>query len=500
MKMDLKINVIVILLQHVLVGLIGCIGNVFVLVVYLKRLKDNEISTLFILYLAITDLTCCLLLMPINCFIEMSDLKTSSDFLCKFHTFLIISNITYSCFLMTLVAVERYFSIIWPLHTIINKSRAKYLAFILFILCLFVAVLGSLGVGIYHKGTIFNDIESSKNISNGSVLDESYSFNHYKNLSENTSYSWERTDECFHNDLIINRKAFAIISLIQNSLPVICFFIIFILYAIIYISVVKRRRMKQDRDIYYNKIVTRSKQFTKVIETKGINGKQPYLDPLNCNNNNNNSDNASNTSLNNLYVKSSPKSPNLIIQYSFEKSSINMDSIDFYNRKNSKEFIKTKDSEEEMSKMIPKNRIPKKNLDLDDSPKKMKNIVADSVTDISHVSPGHDKPLNGCIENTKIQILNNNNNTSLNNNILMANIKTAFMLFIVTLIMAIVFTPALLISFGAIEYNPIYWNLFFISNAGNPIVYSFLNENFRNSLKIVLCSTLVKNQRNIRKP
>ena len=72
------------------------------------------------------------------------------------------------------------------------------------------------------------------------------------------------------------------------------------------------------------------------------------------------------------------------------------------------------------------------------------------------------------------------------------------MLFVVTALMAIVFTPALLISFGVIEYNPIYWNLFFISNAGNPIVYSFLNANFRNSLKTVLkCSTL--NQRNRRR-
>ena len=399
----------------------------------MRRLKENEISTLFILYLAITDLTCCLLLMPLNCFIEMSDLKTSSDFLCKFHTFLNISNITYSCFLMTLVAVERYFSIIWPLHTIITKSRAKYLAFILFILCLLVAVLGSLGVGIYHQATSFNDLlESSKNTTNASLIDDSYSFNHYKNISENASFSWERTNECFHNDLIINREAFAIISLIQNSLPVICFLIIFILYAIIYFSVVKRRRMKQDRDIYYNKIVTRSKQFTKVI---GENGK--FLEPSN-HNNFKNSENVSNMSLNSFYVKSSPKSPNLMIQFSFDKSSIHVDSIDFYNRANSKELIKTKndEEEEEMSKMIPKrvetnnsinknDPVPKINLKLDDSPKKSKNIATDSVTDISHILPTtpNDKPLNGgCIENIKIQ---NNTQTSLiNNSILMANIKT----------------------------------------------------------------------------
>ena len=62
-------------------------------------------------------------------------------------------------------------------------------------------------------------------------------------------------------------------------------------------------------------------------------------------------------------------------------------------------------------------------------------------------------------------------------------VKTVFMLFVVSLIMAIVYTPALLISFGYIPYNPLFWNLVYINNAANPLVYSFLNSNFRKSLK-----------------
>lgn len=67
--------------------------------------------------------------------------------------------------------------------------------------------------------------------------------------------------------------------------------------------------------------------------------------------------------------------------------------------------------------------------------------------------------------------------------VLLANLKTAFMLFVVTLIMAIVYTPPLLTSLHIIDYNPIHWNIIYINNAANPIVYSFLNYNFRKNLK-----------------
>ena len=522
--MDLTTSVII-LLQHVLVGLIGCVGNLFVLFVYLKRLKENEISTLFILYLAITDLTCCFLLMPINCYFEMINMRVPFDFLCKFHTFLNISNITYSCFLMTLVAVERYFSIIWPMHGIINKTRAKSLAFILFVLCLLFAMLGSLAVGIYHQGTIFTfkELENSTNGTNRSDFNELSSFNHYKNISENASYSWERA-ECFPNDMIINREAFGYIRLVQNSLPVICFCIIFILYATIYISVTKRRRMKQDRDIYYKKIVTRSKLFTKVLTNcDGRNvAKQTLFEPSNknnnCNNNNYISRNASNTSLTNLNnSKSSQKSTtsskqNNLLTHDlvFDKNFIQMEQLDFCNNENLKENVPLT-SNKEMLKTDETNNEPLAGEKMSsfkenkyDSSKKLNQITTDSCTDVSHVSPAHEAKAN---DNEQIEKGRNcitfgptNNQTLINNSILMANIKTAFMLFIVTVIMAIAFTPALLISFGVIKYDPIHWNLYFISNAANPIVYSFLNANFRNSLKTVLYSALRKRRENIRRP
>lgn len=79
-------------------------------------------------------------------------------------------------------------------------------------------------------------------------------------------------------------------------------------------------------------------------------------------------------------------------------------------------------------------------------------------------------------ENAQIIHIKNNHN-------LLANLKNAFMLFVVTIIMAFVYTPAILTSLGFIRYNPIHWNMIYINNAANPIVYSFMNKKFRMTLR-----------------
>ena len=77
----------IILSQHILISLVGGIGNLLVLLVYRKKLRDTQIITFLICQLAIVDLICCLVLIPINCFNELNDQETT-NFMCRFHTFL----------------------------------------------------------------------------------------------------------------------------------------------------------------------------------------------------------------------------------------------------------------------------------------------------------------------------------------------------------------------------------------------------------------------------
>ncbi|KAH9510232.1 hypothetical protein Btru_042512, partial [Bulinus truncatus] len=69
---------------------------------------------------------------------------------------------------------------------------------------------------------------------------------------------------------------------------------------------------------------------------------------------------------------------------------------------------------------------------------------------------------------------------------LMANIKTAFMLFIVTLVFIVAFLPALLMANKIIPINLIVFYGYFIYNVANPFIYAFMNQTFRDDLKKII--------------
>ncbi|XP_060565602.1 cholecystokinin receptor-like [Ruditapes philippinarum] len=67
-----------------------------------------------------------------------------------------------------------------------------------------------------------------------------------------------------------------------------------------------------------------------------------------------------------------------------------------------------------------------------------------------------------------------------------ANIKTALMLSIVALTYLIAFLPAWLMALKVIPMNVIVFYMYFTYNVANPIIYAFLNQNFRNHLGTLL--------------
>lgn len=66
---------------------------------------------------------------------------------------------------------------------------------------------------------------------------------------------------------------------------------------------------------------------------------------------------------------------------------------------------------------------------------------------------------------------------------LFRNIKSAAILFVVAVVYILVFTPVILIiTFKVVSFNIILYNLYYLNNAANPIVYCFMNSNFRRDL------------------
>ncbi|ESO95715.1 hypothetical protein LOTGIDRAFT_160264 [Lottia gigantea] len=66
---------------------------------------------------------------------------------------------------------------------------------------------------------------------------------------------------------------------------------------------------------------------------------------------------------------------------------------------------------------------------------------------------------------------------------LYANIKTALMLFVVTIVFVIAFLPAFLMTLDLIPFNMIVFYMYFSYNVANPIIYAFMNQTFREDLK-----------------
>lgn len=68
-----------------------------------------------------------------------------------------------------------------------------------------------------------------------------------------------------------------------------------------------------------------------------------------------------------------------------------------------------------------------------------------------------------------------------------ANLKTALMLFVVTVVFIVTYIPAVLMALQAISYVRVVFYMYFAMNVANPIIYGFMNQNFRNDLHRIFC-------------
>jgi cholecystokinin A receptor/hypocretin (orexin) receptor 2 len=88
------------------------------------------------------------------------------------------------------------------------------------------------------------------------------------------------------------------------------------------------------------------------------------------------------------------------------------------------------------------------------------------------------------------RMVNNNYVTeskrSVRNKLRLANIKTAGILFVVTIVFILAFLPAWLMSIRVIDANIIVYYLYFSYNIANPVIYAFFNVTFRKDIKNAL--------------
>ena len=66
-----------------------------------------------------------------------------------------------------------------------------------------------------------------------------------------------------------------------------------------------------------------------------------------------------------------------------------------------------------------------------------------------------------------------------------ANIRTALMLFVVTVVFVVAFLPSWLMAHRVVDFLPFVFYIYFAYNVANPIIYAFLNPAFRKELEDV---------------
>ena len=277
-------------------------------------------------------------------------------------------------------------------------------------------------------------------------------YNSYSNLT----FVWMATNHCFPNDKIIEIGFFPYIRLFQNFIVVGCFAVIFIFYAFICIFVSRRRQLKVNRANYYKGILFRSKQNTNGFKSEIM------------------SNNNSNMGLSDLKKQTAAKKKNIGFENP-NKELLTPSNDEFTDKLQTTENFEFK-STYSCDSNLNDHRL---SIEQEENNNKSTQTVSSTIAKIKY---------NQSLKKPKVKIedhdaLENANYNVSYSNTLLANLKTAFMLFVVTLIMAIVYTPALLTSMGYLAYNPIHWNIIYINNAANPLLYSFLNSNFRKSLK-----------------
>ncbi|ESN96171.1 hypothetical protein HELRODRAFT_189138 [Helobdella robusta] len=564
-----------------------------------------QVSTFFIIVLALVDLTTCLLLIPGTIYMEYFDFYTFNDFVCKSYLMFNSSMIHFSALIMVAIALERYFCICHPFLRLLSLFRAKILLALLATAAttigIFIAlthrvsfqddviVAGAItstnnyrsdgGDGKFHfrspsdkfnlstlnEGDDGDDDEDDdgghgRGYSNSYLMfNKDYNYNRNININQNNNNNNDVNNNFNsvynyigkHNNIVVSKltnsttsnnsntnnnnsntnnnntnnnntnnnnnntnnnntssevsgdngdkiyigkckQDFSLMSLqfqdhfgrLVNSFFIIYLALVIILYSIIYKSVMTSNNNNNNKNNTDNNnhcilssspshanskdtVVYDSKKDTDDIDTTFFLAcssaeTTSYIVNINANNNNNNNNDIIKTSHNN------------------NSTDINNINNKNHNNKNTNNSTTTTTTTTANFNNIG-NVDPNQRQQHQQQQKNLKKLT------------------NNIVFRIRLNRHNNNNNINSNSNksvrkkqtidgTMLANMKTAAMLFVVTLVFFLTFTPALLHTTNIIEVdNQVLFYLYFANNVANPIIYSFMNGNFRVDLKNLLC-------------
>ncbi|CAL1535381.1 unnamed protein product, partial [Lymnaea stagnalis] len=153
-----SVQMIILMFMLSVFSVVGSIGNGMVIFVF-QRIRDKTTAQVFIITMAVIDLFTCMVIIPFTMVVEYIEFNLKYDFFCKLYHFLITSKVPMSAFIMVAIAFDRYFCICHPLKRIVTLRRVKLTLFLLTLLACTLGVITSLFYSVYQ---IIERIDSAR--------------------------------------------------------------------------------------------------------------------------------------------------------------------------------------------------------------------------------------------------------------------------------------------------------------------------------------------------
>ncbi|TNN14460.1 Orexin receptor type 2 [Schistosoma japonicum] len=484
MTADLSNQIPTVLIMLGIICFIGIFGNILVIIVYSLK-HDRLTATLFILVLASSDLLACVTLIPGTMIIEYLEWNIDSTFLCKFYYFINNTFIPFSSLLISCIAFDRYFCLCHPFKNILTRQKAKYVILILIFICSILGFSSTFTVRVEQVNfdNKFNNNNNNVTIVHNSTItlyieNKDYIINsYYKNAK------FECTEIMKLNHTMIERVLYQIVQKSQTSSYILCILCVVTLYILIYRSV--------------------SKVFKKRLELKGVKrgNEKPTDNTTQYNKQNNNKFNLRNHFNFRSTKHSSPVK--LIVTNQENTIHYSENTTNNNNLSSSLKCIETTKNLPFISYNTNKIKSTEQSTNLKETQQQQQNhLKQQSIRSNSSISINGSNLMNtqhlDSVINQPIALnyqhcLMTNEEKyrrsmkTIKDNIAFQNLKTAAMLFVVAVVYIVTFIPAMLM---AIQYVPLYlpiFYLYYINNAINPIIYGFMNPNFRADIHLLIC-------------
>ncbi|XP_052778400.1 QRFP-like peptide receptor [Mya arenaria] len=111
----------------VVVNLVALVGNALVIIIVVRSKRMRTTTNYYLVNLAVSDLLVALMPIWVHVVASLNEFWVFGSFLCKFNPFMQITAMCASMFTLVVIAGDRFYAIMFPMHSRVTKRKVSYL-------------------------------------------------------------------------------------------------------------------------------------------------------------------------------------------------------------------------------------------------------------------------------------------------------------------------------------------------------------------------------------